>query len=112
MSLAVDTLIIDIGDGSFGLRVASQDEETFAFFNDQDLLGDGCTWQAVVDALVRAQMPDEGPQMEFTCEAESLLIMSQDEALLKRVESLVLQAAQSEEAILDAIANADPDLLE
>jgi hypothetical protein len=38
--------------------------------------------------------------------------MGQDRALLERVEMLVRQAAEDEEIILRAIADADPDLLE
>lgn len=112
MSLEVDIRIIDLYDGWFGLRVASDDQETFDFFEEQGLLGDGCTWQAVVDSLVRASLPDKRTSLEFTCETESLLVMSEDRALLEGVEILVRQAAEDEETILRAIADADPDLLE
>ena len=112
MTLNIDIRLLDLYDDRFGLRVASEDQETFSFFEEHGLLGDGCTWQALVDALVWAQMPDKRDKLEFTCEAESLLIMSVDRALLERVEALVREVAQSEEAILRAIASADPDLLE
>lgn len=112
MALIIDIRILDLYDDLLGLRIASEDQETFDFFAEQGLLGDGCTWQALVDALVRAQMPGERHKLEFTCESESLLIMSEDRVLLERIEALVRDAAQSEEAILRAIADADPDLLE
>lgn len=112
MTLSVDIRILDLYDDFLGLRVASDDEETFSFFEAQGLLGDGCTWQAVVDALVRTNMPSEHSKLEFTCESESLLIMGQDRALLERVEALVRQAVENDETILRAIADADSDLLE
>ena len=112
MTLIVDIRLLDLYDDVLGLRVASEDQETFDFFEEQGLLGDGCTWQAIVDALVRAQMPDECDKLEMTCETESLLVISTDRALLERVQALVREAAQSEEAILRAIADADPDMLE
>ncbi len=112
MTLIVDIRILDLYDDLLGLRIASEDQETFDFFEQHSLLGDGCTWQAIVDALVRAQMPGEGDKLEMTCETESLLVMNTDRALLERVEAVVREAAQSEEAILRAIADADPDLLE
>lgn len=112
VTLSVDIRILDLYDDFLGLRVASDDEETFSFFEAQGLLGDGCTWQAVVDALVRTNMPSEHSKLEFTCESESLLIMGQDRALLERVEALVRQAVENDETILRAIADADSDLLE
>jgi hypothetical protein len=57
-------------------------------------------------------MPGERDKLEMTCEAESLLVMSTDRALLERLEALVREAVQSEEAILRAIVSADPDMLE
>ena len=112
MSLAVDLRSLNLDDGLFGLRVASEDQETISFFNQQGLLGDGCTWGAIVDALLRATMPDKLHKLELNCEAESLLLMSDDQALLQEIGVLLHNTAQNEEAILQAIADADPDMLE
>lgn len=112
MTLKIDIRILNLYDDWFGLRVASEDQQTFDFFEAQGLLGDGCTWAAIVDVLLRENMPDELEKLELSCESESMLLMSQGQVLLKRIEEMIQANAQSEAAILRAIARANPDMLE
>lgn len=112
MALRIKTSIHRLHAGGFGLRVESGDEETYFFFNEHGLLGDGCTWHAVVDALVRTTMSRSRYKLEFLSEAGGLLITCNDRRLLERVKSVIRQAIRSEDTIVRAIKNADPGLLE
>lgn len=112
MTLRINTSLHRLHVGGFGLSVESGDEQTYSFFNEQGLLGDGCTWHAVVDALVRTTMPRARPKLEFLSEAGGLLITCKDRQLLERVRLAIRQAIRSEDAIVLAIENARPELLE
>jgi hypothetical protein len=57
-------------------------------------------------------MPRQYRKLEFLSEAGGLLITCKDRQLLERVRLAIRQAIRSEDAIVLAIENARPELLE
>jgi len=111
MALTVETTSIALDDGH-GLLVGSTDPDTIEFFNDRGLDGNGYTWNGIVDSIARLEMPSEHGKLDWSPEADDLLVLSSDPDLLKRLETLVQQYVGDESMMERALENADPEMMD
>ena len=111
MVLKVETILVELGDKR-GLQVGTSDPDTIEYFNDRGLDGNGYTWSGVVDSIARLEMPSEYGKLDWSPEADDLLVISSDLDLLKRLETLVQRFAGDEAKMQSAMENADPEMMD
>ena len=111
MALTVETTLIEL-DGKHGMIVGSEDPETVEFFHDRDLDGNGHTWNGVVDSIARLEMTAEYDKLDWSPEADDLLVLSADSDLLQRLSDLVQQYVSDESKMELALENADPEMID
>lgn len=87
--------------------------ETYEALMDQkELQGGGYTWHAIVDSLVKKHHPELSSVVKYDPEGSMFVAYGSDQAALKKVALLIRQAQEDEAVLLQAIKDADPELLE
>jgi hypothetical protein len=76
------------------------------------LEGGGYTWHAIVDSLVRLHAPEIVERVNCDPEAGMFVAYGDELEALRVVAGLIRRAIQDEALLLEAVAHADPDLLE
>ena len=76
------------------------------------LEGGGYTWHAVVESLVRLHAPSIADRVGYDPEASMFAAYSDDREALLTIAQLIRRAIADEAVLLEAIDNADEDLLE
>lgn len=74
--------------------------------------GGGYGWHGVVDALVRMQAPALESQIDYDPEASLFVALSQNRDALVQVAGLMRDALAAPKLLQEAIANADPELMD
>lgn len=102
---------MDYENGNFGL-VFDDFDATYETFEEMDQEGGGYGWHGVMDALVRMKAPHLYKKLHFDPEASMFAVSSKDRAALAQVAALMRDAINDPELLKEAIANADPELMD
>ena len=85
-------------------------ESAVAVFEEMGYTGNGYTWDAVVDALIRMHASDLVDKLDYTSEGGMFCVESTDPEALKIVAQLLRKALQDTDLLREAIKNADKEL--
>lgn len=86
-------------------------DETVRWFEEQGLMGNGYTLDALIDSICRSELADVYDQLEFSPEADSALVSSRNETAIKRLVVLMKKMLSDPAAIRLALEKADPTAL-
>ncbi len=103
--------LVDQEDGSYSLCF-----DRFELVGDaleaRELQGGGYTWHAIVEALVRTHTPELEGAVNYDPEAGMFVAYGRSREVLKTVAALIRRAVNEPAWLLQALDNADPELLE
>ena len=88
------------------------DEETFEWFQDQDLEGNGYTVLALLDSLSRGQLKKDRKKYKMEAEADNAWVYGKDKDAIDRLIKAFNTAAKTKSGIKELIAKASKKLLE
>jgi hypothetical protein len=98
-------------DGTFSLGFTDFDG-TAAIFAELGHEGGGYGWHGVVDALVRMKAPKVRRKLRYDPEASMFVVLSKDREAIRQVAALIRAAVDDPALLREAIAAADPDLMD
>ncbi|MEW6733097.1 MAG: Imm51 family immunity protein [Acidobacteriota bacterium] len=98
-------------DGTFSLLFTDFDG-TIGIFEEMGMEGGGYSWHAVVDALVRMEVPELSKKLSYDPEASMFVAISSDANVLKEIARLIRNAIKDPQLLKMAITNADPELID
>src|SRR4051812_15677177 len=98
-------------DGSYYLAFEDFDP-TEATFEEMGQEGGGYGWHNVVDALIRTKAPQIAESLDYDPEASMFVVVSDDLDVLRTVAGLIRHAIRDPALLKEAIANADPELMD
>jgi Immunity protein 51 len=104
-------------------RLVAQDDGSFSLcfddftagsdiMDEKGLQGGGYTWHAIVEALVRLRAPEIQAAVKYDPEGSMFVAYGTDRDALLTVAQLIRRATTDESVLLEALENADEDLLE
>jgi len=108
--MTVETKIFDNDDGRHCLTIMDASEQSYEIFDEHELQGGGYTWEGIVHALIRTNMPEAAQNLDIGAEADNAYVYSASEAPLATLQKLILKADGDSEFLRFAIANADENL--
>ena len=111
MVLTVTTSLVEL-DGKYGLLVESDDPATSEFFEQRGLEGNGYTWNGVVESIARLEMAGECQKLDWSPEADSILILCSESEPLERLEQHIADYAGDDSKIESALAAANPEMMD
>lgn len=111
MAVAIHTTLIDL-ENRHALEVRGADEATVAFLNTHGLEGNGYTWAGIVDSIARLELASEHASFGWSPEADDLLVTCRERAPLERLRAAVARYAADESLLKNAIAKADPEMMD
>src|SRR5262249_12980086 len=98
-------------DGTYSLLLTDFDR-TAATFEEMGQEGGGYGWHGVVEALVRMRAPKLKRKVRYDPEASMFVAYSKDREALKQVAALIRDAIAQPALLKEAIAKADPELMD
>ncbi len=111
MALTIETEILELDDRA-ALIVRSFDDETIAYLNERGLDGNGYTWTGIVESIARSEMPTDCSKLNWSPEADELMVTSADRDVLDRLRTAVLRYASDDSMMASAIENANPEYMD
>jgi len=100
-------------DDSFSLTFTQFDTNgADAVFEEAGYDGGGYAWEGVVRALVQMKAPKLKKKLSYDLEASMFCAVSKDRDALVQVAELIRTAVADPALLREAIANADPDIME
>lgn len=100
-------------EGSFSLTFAAFDANgADTVFEEAGFDGGGYGWEGVVRALVQMKAPKLKKKLSYDPEASMFCAVSKDRDALVQVADLIRNAVGDSALLREAIANADPDIME
>ena len=87
-------------------------ELTWETFEEMDQEGGGYGWHGVMDALIRMKAPELVDKINFDPEASLFSAYSKDKDAIGLLAELMHQAIADPALLRQAIANADPELMD
>lgn len=103
--------LVEREDGSFSLTF-DDFGATELTMTARGLEGGGYTWHAVVESLVRLHAPELEERVRYDPEGSMFAAYGDDREALLTVAQLIRRAIGDDAVLLEAIDNADEDLLE
>jgi cell wall-associated NlpC family hydrolase len=103
--------LVDHGEGRFSLCFDDFRMPRVPMFDERGLAGNGYTWEAIVDALVRKRRSDLVDQIGYDSES-AMFVATGARATLLVVAELVRQVIADESLLKSTLDSADPDRLE
>jgi hypothetical protein len=103
--------LVNHGEGRFSLCFDDFKMPRVAMFDERGLAGNGYTWEAVVDSLLRLRRPELVDKVSFDSEA-SMLVAIGTRPVLVAVARLVQEVLGDATLLKNALDAADPDRLE
>ncbi len=85
---------------------------TAALFEEAGQDGGGYGWHGAVEALVRLRAPHLRRKLRYDPEASLFVVLSKSPDALREVAGLIRAAVADPALLREAIANADPDLMD
>jgi len=96
----------------YGAYIEVGNDETYEWFQEQGLEGNGYTVLALVDALCRLDLGDDAGQYQMEAEADNTWVYSREQAPIERLLAKFREAAQNQAGIQRLIEHARDELLE
>ena len=103
--------LVDHGEGQYSLCLDDAKMPEVALFNDRGLSGNGYTWQAVADSLVRLRRPELANGLNYDSEAGMFVALG-TRPILIALAHLLQEALDDQKLLKAAVEAADPDNLE
>ncbi len=103
--------LVDHGEGQFSLCLDDSRMPELALFNERGLSGNGYTWEAVADSLVRVRRPELTNGLNYDSEAGMFVALG-TRPVLVALAQLLQEALDDHQLLKAAIDAADPDSLE
>jgi hypothetical protein len=103
--------LVDHGEGRFSLCFDDNRMPRVPLFDSRGLAGNGYTWEAVVDALVRLRRPDLADSFGTDSET-AMFVATGSRATLVALAGLLRTALADETLLKTALDAASPDRLE
>jgi len=96
----------------YGAYIEVGSDETYEWFQEQGLEGNGYTVLALVDSLCRLELGDEAAQIQMEAEADNAWVYGPQKAAIDRLLAKFAQVTQDEAGVKRLIEHASKDLLE
>jgi hypothetical protein len=103
--------LVEHEDGELSL-VFEEFDSTAAIFEEMGQESGGYGWHGVVDALVRMKASKLKKKLQYDPEASMFVALSKDRDVLKQVAGLIRDALKDRALLRQAIAKADPEIME
>src|SRR5262249_40362236 len=99
-------------DGGHYSLVFNDFDKAAAVFEGMGYEAGGYAWHGAVDALVRMHAPKLAKSLEYDPEASMFVVVSNDKEALREVAGLMRKTLRDPALLREAIANADPELMD
>jgi hypothetical protein len=96
----------------YGVYIEVGDDETYEWFVEQGLEGNGYTILALVDSLCKLELENNAEQYEMEAEADNTWVYSREKHPINRLIEKFGEATKDERGVRRLIENASHDLLE
>jgi len=96
----------------YGAYIEVGSDETYEWFQDQGLEGNGYTILALVDALFKLELADEAGEYEMEAEADNTWVYGREKAPIDRLLAKFREVTKDAAGLKHLIENANADLLE
>lgn len=96
----------------YGATIELGSDETFEWFQEQGLEGNGYTILALVDSLCKLELRGDAGKYEMEAEADNTWVHGREKAPIDRLLAKFQEATKDAAGVERLIANADDDLLE
>jgi hypothetical protein len=103
--------LLEHKDGTISLMITDFDA-TAEVFEEMGQEGGGYGWHGVVDALVRMKAPKIKKKIAYDPESSMFVAYSKDHKAIEQVGALIREAIQNPDLLREAIAKADPELMD
>ena len=85
---------------------------TQRFLQSQGFMGGGYTWQGIVESMIRKKDAALNAELQYDPEGSLFCVRSSNRTALRTVLECIRTALADYEVLQDAIASADPSLIE
>ncbi len=100
-------------EGSFVLSFDAFDANgAGGLFEEAGYEGGGYAWEGVVQTLVKMRAPKLAKKLSYDPEASMFSVNSPDRDAIRQVAALIREAIDNPALLREAIANADPDVMD
>jgi hypothetical protein len=96
----------------YGAYIEVGSDETYEWFRERGLEGNGYTILALVDALCRLELPNDASKYQMEAEADNTWVYGPEKAPIERLVATFDQVTKDEAGVKRLIEHASDDLLE